>query len=586
MKRFILFILAPAAAAAISYEINFVGLKDQPVLKAMFDVSDLVTLQDRPPASINGLRYRINSDIPALMKVLRAYGYYEAAITSKIENEKDSIQVYLYISAGPQYKIASYEVFHGNCTEIASVPNCCPFTPEVLGLDLGKPALAVNIVNAEQQLLISLAKCGYPLASVEKRKIEVDMADKTVNAAACIQEGPLSKFGPISIFGLKDIEPRYVARRVAWKEGEIYTPDSVEETQKRLLNSDLFSSVLISHEETLDSAGELPMKLRVTEAKHRQVSVGAFYATVDGPGVSFSWTHRNLRGMGEIISLDGEFSKRFFSGAAVYKKPDFLRMDQSYRAVAELSRENVRPYIAFTYRFTNTIERKISERQLISIGLDLEHITVSKSASNGTYLILGLPFFAKYNGCDNLLEPTSGYTLVYQGAPFQSLEHGNQQFLKQRMTITTYIPMFRSKRIILALRAQFGSIAGTNQRNIPLTKLFLGGTEDDLRGYRYKTVSPLNSENKPLGGRSAIFATIETRIRITKTLGFVPFADFGTVTFNQTPQFKAKWFKSVGVGLRYYTFFGALRFDIGFPLNRREGVDKKFGIYASVGQSF
>jgi len=96
----------------------------------------------------------------------------------------------------------------------------------------------------------------------------------------------------------------------------------------------------------------------------------------------------------------------------------------------------------------------------------------------------------------------------------------------------------------------------------------------------------LNAHNKPFGGRSAVYATAEIRWKLTKTIGLVPFADFGTVTFKQYPDFTAKWFKSVGGGFRYFSFFGPLRFDIGFPLDKRKGLDHNFQIYASVGQAF
>jgi translocation and assembly module TamA len=585
MKRYLLSLLVPALLAAIPYEITFVGLKDEQALKAMFDVSDLVVLQDRPPKSINGLRYRIASDIPSLLKVLRAYGYYDATVTSDVRNENEAIQVYLLIHAGPQYTIDSYQVFHGDCTESATLPLCRPFSPENLGIKLGEPALSVDIVNAELNLLSELAQCGYPLASVEKRRVAVDMADKTVHAASCIDEGPLSKFGPLSIHGLKAVKSHYVLDRIAWQEGEIYNTQEIEATQKRLINSDLFSSVLISHDEQLDALGELPMKMRVTEAKHRQFSIGGYYATVDGPGLLFAWTHRNFRGMGETVSLDGDVSKRYIAGKITYKKPDFLTMDQTYRALAQIERESINPYTAFTYTFANYIDKKFDNRRNLSIGLDVSHFIVSDSARNGSYLLASLPFFVRYNTTNDLMDPTRGYTIVYQATPFQSLWTGNQHFYKQRITGTFYVPI-GTKRVIFAGRLQFGSIVGTKQENVPLPVLFLGGSEDDLRGYRYKTVSPLNEDRKPFGGRSAIFLTAEARLRVTETIGVVPFADFGTVAFEQWPQFQAKWFKSVGAGLRYFTFFGPLRFDVGFPLNRRHKVDPAFRIYASIGQTF
>jgi translocation and assembly module TamA len=582
----ILILLTPILLSAIPYEINFVGLKDEKVLKAMFDASDLVTLQDRPPASINAIHYRVANDIPDLLKVLRAYGYYDATISSDVELDKDeTVQVYLRIQPGPQYKLSSYDVFYGSCNVKAEIPCCPPFTPKSLGLLLDSPALSFDLVNAELTLLDNLSRCGYPLASVEKRRVIVDMQEKNVEASVCIDEGPLSKFGPLSVLGLKTIKPRFVLRRIGWKEGDRYDSLDMEETQKRLLNTDLFSSVMISHGNELDARGELPMRMQLSEAKHRQVSIGVFYATVDGPGVNFLWTHRNIRGMGETLSLNAEVSGRYNAGTAIYKKPDFLTQDQSLKLLAQVERQHIHAFIALALRGSSIIDRKIDEQKNFSVGLTLENIDVTNSANNGDYLLLTVPMLIKYNTADDQLNPTKGFTITYQPQPFQLLKNGCHGFLKQRLTGTFYIPLGTS-RFVFAGRVQFGSILGTKQKNIPLPVLFLGGSEDDLRGYRYLTVSPVNKHRKPYGGRSAVFLTAETRIRFTQSLGIVPFADFGTVTFNEMPQFDAKWFKSAGVGLRYYTVFGPLRADIGFPLDRRKGIDPPFRIYASIGQTF
>lgn len=585
MRRIWIFLLPSIFASALSYEVHFIGLEDEKALRALKDASQLVSLQYRPPASINGLRFRVSADIPNLIRVLHAFAYYEGSITFDVNNDEGKAIVDLFIHPGPQFKLASYSVYRGACNEIADVPGCCPFSPEQLGLKIDDPALSISIVNAELKILTELARCGYPLAFIDKRKVEVDMASNQVEAAACIQEGPLSKFGPTTFFGIKEIEPRFIERKIAWKEGDIYNADLIEETQKRLLKTELFSSVMVSHGDELDSNQELPMKMRIAEAKHRNLSLGLYYATIDGPGGTFAWTHRNVRGMGEIISLDGDFSKRYLAGNITYKKPDFVVFDQTYRALFELSREKIAPYLAFTYRLANYIERTISPKKTISAGLKFEHIKVAQSASNGTYLLAGLPLFGRYDRADNLLDPTKGYTLAYSMTPYQSMSHANQRFAKQRLTGTFYVPLTPARKLVLALKMQLGSIAGTKRADVPLPKLFLGGSEDDLRGYRYKTVSPLRG-SKPLGGRSAIFASAELRIRIMQKVGIVPFADFGTVTFSEIPSFNAKWFKSVGIGARYFAFFGPLRFDVGFPLDRRKKIDPSFQIYASVGQAF
>lgn len=586
MKPLSLLLLLPLSIHTLCYEVHFEGVDDPAALRALKDASQLLSLQDRPPASVNGLRYRISSDLPEMLKVLHAFAYYDASITTDLETDKQPYQVYLFIQTGAQYKLSSYEVYQGDCRHLAEIAECSRFSPEQLGLKLGQGALATDIVNAELNVLTELAKCGYPLAQIDKRRVEVDMAAKTVQAASCIQEGPIAYFGPASFFGLNKIRPELIESKIDWKEGERYDTDKITATQERLLKSELFSSVYITHGDELDQEGELPIKFRITESSHQRVAVGFSYATIDGPGGVFSWTHRNIGGMGDILSTKAEVSKRFAIGNIIYKKPDFPYFNQTYRALGEISREHIHPYRAFMYRGANYLDWKINSKCTFSAGLKVEHIHISDSASNGTYLVMGLPIFFQFFDADQVLDPSQGCVITYSNTPYQSLFHGGQQFDKQRATGNFYLPLHPSKRLILALRVQIGSIAGTAQENIPLSKLFLGGSEDDLRGYRYKTVSPLNANREPLGGRSAIFSTAELRMKVTKTVGVVPFADFGVVSLSQLPQFTEKWFKSVGIGLRYFAFFGPLRFDVGFPLDRRKGIDPHFQIYASVGQAF
>jgi len=578
-------IFCPVFLSALSYDVQFVGLEDSLCLKALKNSSDLTTLIDRPPASINGLRFRIESDIPGLMKILRAFAFYDASIAYDIQSNEDYASVTMHIQAGIPYKLSSYSIFHEECKESTEIKGC-PITPEQLGLEVGnQPAWSTTIVNAELQVLTELSRCGYPLAVIDKRKVIVDVATKEVEAAVCVQEGPYAKFGPALFFGLKGIQPRYIERRIAWEEGKPYNSDLITETQNQILKTDLFSSVYISHAEKVDEMGELPMQIRFTESKHSQFSVGGYWATIEGPGATVAWTNRNLRGLGEIVSIDGDFSKKYLAGKITYKKPDFLVLNQSYRFLAQLYREKVYPYLAFSYRFANYIDRKFNEKVSASAGLKLEHIQVNQSATDGTYFLLGLPLFAKYDRSDSIVNPTSGYTIGYSITPYQSVADANVHFLKQRLTGTCYIPLSPKRMFVLAFRAQFGSIAGSEREDVPLTKLFLGGTEDDLRGYRFMSVSPLKpGTTEPLGGRSAIFSSAEFRVRY-KDIGIVPFADFGTVTSPIFPTFDAKWFKSVGIGLRYFAFFGPVRIDVGFPLNKRS-FDPNFQVYASVGQTF
>jgi translocation and assembly module TamA len=296
--------------------------------------------------------------------------------------------------------------------------------------------------------------------------------------------------------------------------------------------------------------------------------------------------------MGEYLSIESNASKRFIDGSATYRKPDFFHIDQTLNIIAMASRENITAYRAFTYYESNRIERQLNPRSRVSAGLSGQYISVHKSVNNGHFFVLGLPLFAEYTTADAPLDPSKGWLISYSATPYQSLNAGAVRYVKQKLLTNFYIPLTEERRVVLALHAQLGSVAGTAQKEIPIPILFLGGSEDDLRGYGYKTVSPLGRKkghkhkDTPEGGRSAIFSTVEFRFRVTKTIGLVPFADFGTVTHEQWPQIHTKWYRSVGGGVRYFTFFGPLRLDVGFPLDRRKHLDTWGKIYASIGKCF
>lgn len=579
-------------ATKLQYEVRFSGLENPNVLQDLKNASDLVSLADRPPATVNGLQFRAAADIPNLLEVMRAYAYYDAVISYKIIADEGKYFVELSIQSGERYTLGSYEIFHGDCSDNSPIPRCPDLTACHLGLKIGEAIDSTSIINAETALLTQLARCGFPLAYIDKRKVIVDMAEKKVDAAVCVQEGPLSHFGPITFFGLKSVSPRFIERKIAWKEGEVFNLDLIDETQNRLLKSDLFSSVLITHAEELDSVGELSMKVRLSEAKHRSIALGLFYATVDGPGGSICWTNRNLRGMGEFLSIEGNASKRFVAGTLTYRKSDFFSIDQTFSALGQASRENIVAYRAFSYLESNRIEKQINPRFLISIGLKGEYINVHKSVNNGHFFVLGLPLYGKYSTIDAPLDPTKGFTISYSATPYQSTNLGSIHYVKQKLTGNFYIPFAENRKAVFAWHVQLGSVAGARQKDIPIPKLFLGGSEDDLRGYGYKTVSPLGrrkgklDKDHPRGGRSAIFTSVELRFRVTKSIGIVPFADFGTVTTHEYPTVNTKWYKSVGGGLRYFTFFGPLRLDVGFPIDRRKNLDTWGKVYASIGQCF
>jgi len=138
---------------------------------------------------------------------------------------------------------------------------------------------------------------------------------------------------------------------------------------------------------------------------------------------------------------------------------------------------------------------------------------------------------------------------------------------------------------------------------VPLSESFFSGGPDSLRGFPINGAGPQrpvtvcsNPSNAstcslisvPVGGRMLAIWNTEARfpIPLKKGLGGVVFYDGGNVYRNiNLNQFRNNWSNSVGVGLRYQTPIGPIRFDVGRNLSPIPGV-KATQYFVTVGQAF
>lgn len=587
-KRFFFLLgcfLTLSGFADLPYKVEYIGVDDSLALKMIKSTIQLTTLQKTLPDSIQALRYRAESDIPEILKILHSQGYYEACVQMQVEERSPGAIVFVIVYLGPTYKIDSFTVslFQGSKDHCLI---CEKLTPTDLGIKIGSKIQAIKVINAELKALEQLSKCGYPLAVVANRSVVADGDTKTVKINIDIDAGPLSHFGPLSISGNKNVKPLFFEQRIDWKIGDIYSSSKVEETQKILTDTGLFTSVSITHKAPLNKEGELPIQIDVSESKHKSIYGGVSYQTYYGPGVTFGWEHRNIQGLGRKLSLQGDITKRSHVGVATYLIPNFLTVHQDYVWKMQANHLDILPYLERSYQLTNRLERRFSKKMRIAFGLEGERLFVNDSVQNGDYWILEVPVFVALNLANDLLNPTKGINFEYKAIPAFAFSPDRNFYFTQKLSFCHYQPLDANHVLTIAQKISGGTIISGREDEIPVPRRFFGGSEEELRGYAYYSVSPLNNKNKPIGGRSALYYTLETRLRMTQTIGIVPFFDMGNVTDNQLFKPSGKWLKSVGLGLRYFSFIGPFRLDVGFPLNPRKGIDKKFRILISVGQSF
>jgi len=157
--------------------------------------------------------------------------------------------------------------------------------------------------------------------------------------------------------------------------------------------------------------------------------------------------------------------------------------------------------------------------------------------------------------------------------------------------------------IVWANSLRVGFLKALSGSHIPISQKFFSGGGSTLRGFPLNGAGPQTTVpactdpadtstcafiRVPTGGSQLLLLNSEFRIPVPlkKGLSLVTFYDGGNV-FDGIgfKNFRQQYTNSVGVGFRYATPVGPIRFDIGHNLNPIAGV-KSTQYFISLGQAF
>src|SRR5438045_4134856 len=240
--------------ADLNYRAEITGAEDSDLASLLDKVSELKTLEDKPPASEEALRRRADRDLERLADAAHSLGYWHAAFSYDVDTSAETAKVTVTVKQGPLYHVASIKVLGPD-----GQPLSIPQDEKKLPLKPGDPARTAPVVATETALVTAFGDSGHPFAKVENRRVEIDRDTQTMDVTYKLDPGPVMRFGPVAIAGLERLNPAYVEGRVRWQAGEIYDASKVEETRRRLIETGLFSTVQITPASDTEHPGSARM---------------------------------------------------------------------------------------------------------------------------------------------------------------------------------------------------------------------------------------------------------------------------------------------------------------------------------------
>lgn len=573
-------------------------------------------------------------DLDRIRTFYKSRGYYNVQILQEnIDRnpEEGTVELFVRISEGKPARVRELGVDGLSSVDAYNQRSIL----EGLPLKKGEVFTESNYVETKSNLLDRLEREGYAYAEVEGR-VFVYPEKNRAEVRFIADPGPQAVFGELDIRGLKTIPKPFVEEAVEFEPGDPYSSQVLRETQESIYQLDVFSlvSVLPAHQvdedgkpegaegpespaaptvgdasadiETvesepstrgpmgisslLDSAQseaeersqltpEVPVVVRLKEARMWNVRVGA--------GVAAESNRQDVHGQVDTSSKNflGGLRKMTWSNRAGYAWAPGLLLAERDRAskrgvIARSELEFVQPWLRqddTKFRLTPTFERDVQVgytywnpaarigvdrtffREALTAGLgyrvsyyNFNNIDPQFSADNPLgedfqpeFLLEYLEQSLSLDFRNNPLNPSSGWRAQFLAQEASRYIFGGEfDYLKFISAFETYIPFSLMTEWVLALKVKGGAIYNlepprtsgdrVETQRVPTISRFDSGGKGSVRSFGRRNLTVFKG-TVPVGGLTQAEASVEPRFRLVSDLLEVgdlwgaTFLDVGTV---------------------------------------------------------
>ena len=413
---------------------------------------------------------------------------------------------------------------------------------------------------------------GYFDARFSIQRLEVAPSRREAFVRLHFDSGIRYRFGQVSFSGQQIASDR-LQSLVPFQAGAPYLASQLGELNQALANTNWFSSILVTADTEEITEHTLPINIELAPRKRNSIETGIGYSDDVGARLKLNWLKPWLNERGHSLNTKLAISGAEQSVEAAYKLPlqsvatDFWQLQYGLRNRDYQDTRAIESNLALerhwllandwyrTARIRWLYEDDPQADQEESSSLLMPGISFSRSRQSGS----GMPRQA-----DRLL----------LGIEVSDPSWGSDASFVRLRGRAGYIDSFGDRHRMVS-RLDAGAILMETVENLPPSLRFFAGGDNNLRGYAYESVSPLNQQGELIGGRYMATASLEYQYRVTGNWWLATFADYGSA-WTDSPD----WKRGVGFGVRWGSPIGAVRIDFAWGLDA-EG--SPFQLHFSLG---
>lgn len=572
-------------------------------------------------------RINLEEDIQRLNKFYFDNGFFDAAIdtVTKLDKDDNEMDITFIIIENPRYLIKEFRL-----QGLDKIPdNIRNEINSNRIVEPGAPYIKNNINREKDRILGILQDNGYFFAQIDTVRSKIDSSrrgiiigkfseemqkdpeykDKVIVRMRFIGTQDVYRFGRIKFKIEKNnynISQTVVSRELAFKEGDIFSRSKMIESERNFTKLAIISLGRVIPDSVNTETKIVNTEVNIKLNNKYELTPGIYTSYQSNRlflGANLEYKDKDFFGGGRTFSVttEGLYNSKYINGitlsfnlfqpflfnnnitATLTPEIAFLNLNEDIQAIVSQNLLRLTYFISDHTFYKNAY----SDVTFDYLQLKLNVLDTNTGLKNEERLyvvnsILGLTVI--HNSTNNLFNPSNGFYHSITGESAGNIPRlislfNKSLYYSQYFKLSTlnsfYFDISGGRAAtIIATNFELGDIIeyGSGENIEPVTlpyKFFMGGG-NSLRGWRAQTGGILADPEQ--GGKFILEGSLELRRKPFPDRSFlapvwgVLFLDYGNV-WESDGKFKFNQIAlAAGLGIRYDTFVGPVRIDLGFKL--------------------
>jgi outer membrane protein insertion porin family len=573
-----------------------------------------------------------------LQALYRDQGYEDVKVTPRAVDREPKVDVMFEIQEGLQTRVDEVQVSGNQNIAYEQLT-----APKGFQLRAGTPFSPRKLAEDRNRISANYLNRGYLNAEV-KAKVNPNPGDPhRVTVGYAIIEHQLVRISEVVYLGQKTTRLSLIKKTAQIPPETPMQRGQLLEAESRLYDLNIFDWSSVGPRKPITDQSDEEALIKVHEAKRNELTYGFGFevshrggnipgGTVAVPGLPsiglggnkiapsqstfasprglIEFNRRNVRGLGETASASILLARLDQKAITSYAQPHFLGSQWSSLSSFSVERTSENPlFTAGLGDLSFQVERLISRKTNTRLQLRYDFNRTTLSHLLVPELVLEQDRHVRLSTLSATLirdtrdKPLDAHKGVYStiNLGITPAAFGSSATFAKLFAQYAYYKPFHS--VVFANSIRLGLAKPFAGSFVPTSQLYFSGGGTSLRGFPIDEAGPQRlvpfcnvlqgqsgcvNVTVPVGGRELFILNSEVRfpLGITKALGGVVFYDGGNVySAINFSNFVNNYSNTVGIGLRYATPIGPVRFDLGRNLNQVTGLSAT-QYYITIGQAF